>query len=121
MRLFSKAALAMVASSLSGVVFAAPGEYWEISTKMEMPGMPMAMPATTMTVCVPIGAERDPRHSTDKNCVVSDVVHSGTKTSWKMRCDHNGDIMNGSGQMTGMTIPREKCIYRAPRVENRSR
>jgi len=101
--MFSSFRIALASGTvvLSGLALAAPGEYWEITSKMEMPGMPMAMPATTLKICLPLGGERDPRHTADKNCVVSDVVNSGNKTSWKMRCDHNGDIMNGSGEMTG--------------------
>ena len=96
-----KATLIWAGACMSTLGFAAPGEYWELTSKMEMQGMPMAMPTTTMKVCVPIGGERDPKYATDKNCVVSDVVNSGNKTSWKMRCNHDGEIMNGSGEMSG--------------------
>jgi hypothetical protein len=80
---------------------AAPGEYWEITTKMDMPGMPMAMPATTVKVCIPKGAERDPKYTAGKGCVISDLKTSGNKTSWSMRCDQEGQIMTGTGEMTG--------------------
>ncbi|MBK9442247.1 MAG: DUF3617 family protein [Comamonadaceae bacterium] len=96
-----KATLIWAGACVSTLGFAAPGEYWELTSKMEMLGMPMAMPSTTMKVCVPIGGERDPKYSTDKNCVVSDVVNSGNKTSWKVRCNHDGEIMTGSGEMSG--------------------
>lgn len=96
-----KAALIFAGMCAPVLSFAAPGEYWELTSKMDMPGMPMAMPATTMKVCVPIGGERDPKYAADKNCVVSDVVNSGNKTSWKMRCNHDGEIMIGSGEMSG--------------------
>lgn len=82
-------------------VHSAPGEYWEVTTKMEMVGMPMALPAQTVKVCIPKGAERDPKYTADKNCVVSDVKTSGNKTSWSMRCDQDGQILTGTGEMSG--------------------
>ena len=43
------ATLTFLSSVLCPPVYAAPGEYWEVTTKMEMPGMPFAMPATGRT------------------------------------------------------------------------
>jgi hypothetical protein len=87
---------------LSGAVaHAVPGEYWEISSKMNIPGVPFAMPATTSKVCIPKGGENDPgKTSGDKNCQMSDAKTSGNKVTWKARCDHNGEIMTGVGEQT---------------------
>jgi len=86
----------------SSVAISAPGEYWEITSKMEMPGMPFSMPATTIKVCIAKGGERDPSKTTgDKDCQVSDVKTVGNKTSWKVRCNHDGEIMTGSGEQSG--------------------
>ena len=90
-----------LAALVSSGAWAAPGEFWEISTKMEMAGMPFAMPANTSKVCVAKGNERDPKYASDKECVVTDVKNSGNKTSWKVRCDRKGEVMNGTGEMTG--------------------
>lgn len=79
--------------------WSAPGEYWEITSKMEMPGMPMAMPATTTKVCIAKGSEKNP--PPNKDCEMTDVRTSGNKTLWKVRCNHNGEIMTGSGEMSG--------------------
>lgn len=88
-------------SLFSAVALAAPGEYWEITTKMEMPGMPFAMPATTQKVCIGKGEEKDPRKSSkDKDCEMTDVKTAGNKTSWKMRCTHDGEVMTGIGEQT---------------------
>lgn len=83
-------------------VYAAPGEYWEITTKMEMPGMPMAMPAMTVKVCVPAGGERNPQYmqKKDDKCQMSDVKTSGNKVSWKVKCVDRGETMTGSGEST---------------------
>lgn len=95
------AILAIMTSLLSTAACAAPGEYWEVTSKMEMPGMPFAMPATTTKVCIPKGGENDPsKTSGDKDCQMSDVKIVGNKSSWKVRCDHKGEVMTGSGEQT---------------------
>jgi hypothetical protein len=93
--------LAMITSILSAAGSAAPGEYWELTSKMEIPGMPFAMPAFPTKVCLPKGGESDPRKTSgDKNCKMSDIKTVGNKVSWKARCDHNGEIMTGIGEQT---------------------
>jgi hypothetical protein len=79
--------------------YAETGEKWEIATRSEMPGM--AMPAVTMNVCIKKGAEKDPANlmQRDSNCKVTDVKKSGSKITWKMKCDNNGEIMTGSGEV----------------------
>jgi len=95
------AILVMIASMLSAVAYAAPGEYWEITSKMEMPGMPFSMPATTTKMCLAKGAESDPRKTSgDKDCKMTDIKTVGKKVLWKARCDHNGEVMTGSGEQT---------------------
>lgn len=90
----------VVAGSIgTGAAFGAPGEYWEVTTKVEMAGLPMAMPARTMKVCIAKGAEKTP--PPNKDCEMSDVRIVGNRTSWKMRCNQNGEVMTGSGEMTG--------------------
>jgi hypothetical protein len=81
---------------------AAAGETWEITTKSEMAGMPYAMPETTMILCQPKSGEPDPKQmmEQDSNCKVTDVKHSGSKTTWKMRCDGDGQKMSGSGEIS---------------------
>ncbi|OHC91745.1 MAG: hypothetical protein A3J87_06045 [Sideroxydans sp. RIFOXYB12_FULL_59_6] len=81
---------------------AATGETWEVTTQSEMSGAPYAMPETTITVCQPKSGEPDPKQmmEQDGNCKVSDIKHSGNKTTWKMRCNGDGQKMNGSGEIT---------------------
>jgi hypothetical protein len=64
-------------------------DLWEVSTKMEMPGMPMAMPAQTNRVC--IGKNRKdedfvPRHG---DCRMVDSKRMGNKFTYKMECAGN--------------------------------
>jgi len=60
-----------------------PDEAWEISSKMEMPGM--AMPAQTQKACL---SKTDPKGAPDqdKNCKITDQKISGNKTTMKMQC-----------------------------------
>ncbi|HQW20712.1 MAG TPA: DUF3617 family protein [Rhodocyclaceae bacterium] len=89
---------------ISGLIAASaqatPGEYWEITTKMEMAGMPFAMPMITAKVCVPSGGEKNPQYmqKKDDTCQMTDVKMSGNKVTWKARCTTNGETMNGTGE-----------------------
>jgi Protein of unknown function (DUF3617) len=76
---------------LSGMVcatsaFAAGSdELWEMTTKMDMPGM--AMPAMMQTSCLSKGGAYQPQKSPQqKNCEMTDVKVSGNTTKWKMHC-----------------------------------
>jgi hypothetical protein len=119
---------------ISASAHAAQGEYWEITTKMEMKGMPFAMPATTVKVCMPPGGEKDPQRSQDKNsnCEISDVKTSGSKISFKGKCvekegtlymdgesTHERDSYRGTMHMTGKSEGRDmdmKTSYSGKRV-----
>ena len=76
-------------------------EMWEVSSKMEMVGMPFAMPAQIDKMCIPKGQEKDPNKAVpnDKDCKMYDVKTSANKMSWKMKCEGK-DAMSGSGEMT---------------------
>jgi hypothetical protein len=66
-----------------------------------MPGMPFSMPATTTKVCIAKGGENDPKKTSgDKDCQMTDVKTVGNKTTWKARCNHDGEVMTGSGEQT---------------------
>lgn len=95
------ASLAMMSGFMSFAAHAAPGEYWEVTSKMEMPGMPFAMPATTQKVCIQKGGESNPeKTSGDKSCKMTDIKTVGNKTTWKARCDRDGEVMTGEGEQT---------------------
>ncbi len=85
------------------VLAAGNDELWEISTKMEMAGMPFAMPGQISKVCIQKGHQADPNNAIpkDKNqdCKISDVKTSAKKSSWTMQCEGK-DPMSGSGEMT---------------------
>jgi len=78
---------------------------WEISMEMEMPGMPMKMPAVKTTQCVTKEQAEDPNQSLpkgsqDKNtdCKVSDHKVVGNKVTWTMKCEGKNP-MTGQGEI----------------------
>lgn len=88
--------------SISTTVWAAPaGEYWEITSKMVMEGMPMAMPAQTIKVCAPKGESLDPREANKGHeCQFSNYKASGQKVSYSFRCVEKGTVMTGDAEYT---------------------
>ena len=92
------AALCVLAS---GMAWADKGEYWEATSKMEMAGMPMAMPAQTSKVCLAVGTEKGlPPAEKDSNCQMTDIKTSGNTVRWKVKCVTGGEAMNGDGEST---------------------
>ena len=61
-------------------------DLWEVSTKMEMPGMPMAMPAQTNRFC--IGKNRKDEEFVPKqgDCRMVESKRVGNKFTYKMDC-----------------------------------
>lgn len=96
-------ATAAVVSAAGCVAAFAEGtdELWEVTTKMEMAGMP-SMPARTTQVCKNKG-DRDPTKTgsrdKDSDCKMVDLKQSGNKSSWKMVCT-KPHAMTGTGEVT---------------------
>jgi uncharacterized protein DUF3617 len=78
---------------------------WEITTKMEMPGLPANVPPQTTRRCVtkkdladsektPPGAEMR-----DGRCKLTDYKLQGNTASWKMACEGE-NAMSGTGTIT---------------------
>jgi len=74
---------------------------WELTTQMEMPGMPMKMPPSVMKHCYTKNDVSDQKKiiSRDKNCTVTDLKTSANKVTWKMKCTGEN-----AATMTGETI-----------------
>lgn len=72
--------------------------YWELTSTMEMPGMPMKMPPTKVKHCYTKEDVKDQKKTinTDKNCTVTDLKQSGNKVTWKMKCTgQNAGVFSG--------------------------
>jgi len=79
---------------------------WEVTVEMEMPGMPMKMPAQTITRCVTKEEAADPqkalpqagRNTTADSCKVSDYKMVGNTVTWAMKCGPP-EQMSGTGEI----------------------
>ena len=83
---------------------------WEVTTQMEMAGMPAGrgMPAMTATQCITKEQADDPQKMTPQppqrggaqsDCKVSDYKMVGNKASWTMKCT-TPQAVDGTGEMT---------------------
>jgi hypothetical protein len=74
---------------------------WEITTRMEMPGMPAGMGAHTVQHCYTKQDVQDPKEALPKDdrCTIGDFRTQGTTTTWTMRCAGDAE-MTGRGSMT---------------------
>jgi hypothetical protein len=73
---------------------------YEITSSIDMPGMPGAIPSTTITRCM---SPQDPvpdQSAAESNCKVIDMKTEGNTVTWKVECQQNGQTMKGSGKMT---------------------
>jgi hypothetical protein len=71
---------------------------WELSSQVEMPGMPMKIPPTVIKHCYTKEQVKDQKTviNRDKNCTVTDLKTSGNKVSWAMKCTgKNAATMSG--------------------------
>lgn len=59
---------------------------WEITTSMEMPGMPFQPPPQIVRHCYTPQDVKEELIPRDDDCKVNDLKSSGGKVSWKMEC-----------------------------------
>lgn len=76
-----------------------PGKY-EITSKVEMPGMPGAIPPQTIIQCI---TEQDPipkQNPENQECKIVDMNQTGNTITWKMECDQQGQKITSTGSIT---------------------
>jgi len=76
-----------------------PGKY-EITTKVEMSGMPGGTPPQTMTQCL---NEQDPVPDSSagaQGCKITDMKTSGNTVTYTMECDQQGMQTKSTGEIT---------------------
>lgn len=93
---------------VAGLAYGEPNEpdmqegLWEISSAVEVPGMPMAMPPTTIQHCFTKSDVADKQKIlpiNDGKCELQDYKQDGNKATWKMQC--RGEMaMKGTGEIT---------------------
>ena len=114
-----KLVFALIVCSLSTLAFAAspakPGK-WEMTMQMEMTGMPMKMPANTVTYCLTKEEAENPEKLApesrkNSDCKRTDLTINGNTVSWKVTCEkskatgegkitYSGDTFDGTMHMT---------------------
>lgn len=75
-----------------------PGKY-EITSKVEMAGMPGGVPPQTITQCL---TENDPvpaGSAAAQGCKVTDMKTSGNKVTYSMECNQQGMQVTSSGEI----------------------
>lgn len=73
---------------------------WEITTKMEMPGMPMEMPPTKHTQCITKKDLVPMSSQPGQACKLTDSKITGNTVTWTMQCSGQGGEMKGTGNIT---------------------
>lgn len=92
------AALLLSISAITSTVAQQAGEQWQYQGNMEMMGMKMPVPAST--VCQPADQkDMTPPVEKDSNCKVDDVSTQGNTTTFKMSCG-DPNPMEGTGSAT---------------------
>ncbi len=74
-------------------------ELWDVTSKMEMPGMPFAMPAQTRRVCAAKGNDAGtiPRN---EGCTVVDSKRVGNRLEYRMACKGGQNDYTATGETT---------------------
>jgi hypothetical protein len=81
---------------MSGAACAADGVLWESTSQMQMPGMPMQMPAQKRQICAPKQWTQPP--PAERNCTQSNFKMLGSKATWTVQC--TGEMaMSGTGEI----------------------
>jgi hypothetical protein len=90
----------LIAALAASLPAAAQGkdELWEISSKMEMPGMPMAIPPQVNRVCVGKNRKDEDLVPRQSDCRMVDSKRTGSKFTYKMACAGN-EPMTMVGEM----------------------
>jgi|RhiMetdeSRZDD1v2_1073273.scaffolds.fasta_scaffold804422_2 hypothetical protein len=93
----------VLALAAAGLLWAAPhaiaqgsDDQYDLTIRMEIPGMPMAMPPMSQRLCVRKGANDSDYIPQRENCRVSDAVRAGSRLTFKMTCTGT-NAMSGTG------------------------
>ena len=73
---------------------------WEVTTKMEIPGMPFQMPAQKHNQCITKKEFVPDQSDKNRDCKVTDQKVTGNTVSWKMSCKGKDGTTEGEGKIT---------------------
>lgn len=74
-------------------------DQYDVTVKMEMAGMPMAMPPVSQRLCVRKGANDGDYVPRQENCRVNDTTRTGSRLTFKIACA-GSNPMTGTGDFT---------------------
>ena len=97
------AALTVAAAAYASPALAQPNLQegnWEITTRMEMPGMPFQMPAQKHNQCITKKEFVPDQSSKGQDCKITDQKVTGDTVSWKMACKDKDGTTEGEGKIT---------------------
>jgi hypothetical protein len=95
------------------------GNEYEVTVKMEMKGMPMAMPPRTTKVCVAKNGKDEsyvPMRS-GSDCRITDSKKTGNTLSYRMECTGK-DAITGEGEVTYATDSYSGKMHMVGKGEN---
>src|SRR2546427_3166638 len=95
-----RVAACMLAVAISAPASAAMEEgNWEVTMRMEVAGMPFAMPPMKQNQCVTKKDLVPDMSQSDQNCLVKDQKVVGDTVSWRIQCKGKDGTMDGEGKI----------------------
>ncbi|NOY67994.1 MAG: DUF3617 family protein [Deltaproteobacteria bacterium] len=73
---------------------------WEISSRVEIPGMPMQIPASTTTECLTKDKPAPAPPQMPAGCEMPDIKISGNTVTWSVNCTQFTPSMMSKGTIT---------------------
>jgi hypothetical protein len=96
-RLLAAALLSILAAA--AVADERPGNLWQTTSQMVMPGAPFSPPPSTMQLCTAREWTQPPPPPAGQSCTVSNFQRTETTVSWDTQC--TGEMeMSGHGEIT---------------------
>ncbi|MDY0270694.1 DUF3617 domain-containing protein [Trichloromonas sp.] len=92
-------ALGMSSARAAGSIDMQEGQ-WEITTRMEMPGMPVQIPPMTFSQCITQQDLVPQNEQPDNECTVISNRIDGNTVVWSVVCKGEGGETRGDGQIT---------------------
>ena len=88
-----KLMLALALAAAGSAYAAGSDDLWEVTTQMNMAGMPAGMGAQTQQVCSEKSAERKPVMPKNERCKLVDYKESGNKVTIRMSCPEGDGVI----------------------------
>lgn len=73
---------------------------WEITTKTEMPGMPVTIPPIKHTQCLTKNDLVPQKPEKGQECKITQTKIDGNTVTWVIQCSTQKSVMKGTGKIT---------------------